>query len=87
MPSKASLSPSSSPADPSGLSYEAALHELEALVAQVESGQLPLDALLAGYQRGSSLLRVCRDKLAAVDQQIKLLDSKAPGGVTAWTPE
>jgi exodeoxyribonuclease VII small subunit len=56
------------------LSYEAALQQLEALVARMDSGQMPLDELLAGYSRGAALLKLCRDKLAAVEQQIKLLD-------------
>jgi exodeoxyribonuclease VII small subunit len=56
------------------LSYEAALQQLEALVARMDSGQMPLDELLAGYARGAALLKLCREKLAAVEQQIKLLD-------------
>jgi exodeoxyribonuclease VII small subunit len=56
------------------LSYETALQELEGLVARMDSGQMPLDELLAGYQRGAALLKICRDKLAAVEQHIKLLD-------------
>jgi exodeoxyribonuclease VII small subunit len=56
------------------LSYEAALLALEALVAQIDSGQMPLDELLAGYQRGAALLKICRAKLAQVEQHIKLLD-------------
>jgi exodeoxyribonuclease VII small subunit len=56
------------------LSYEAALQQLETLVARMDSGQMPLDELLAGYQRGAVLLKLCRDKLAAVEQQIKLLE-------------
>ncbi|MGH6640916.1 MAG: exodeoxyribonuclease VII small subunit [Polaromonas sp.] len=55
-------------------SYEAALQELEALVASLESGQLPLDQLLTGYQRGAQLLKFCRDKLEAVETQIKVLE-------------
>ncbi len=55
-------------------SYEAALQELEGLVSRLESGQLPLDQLLAGYQRGAQLLKFCRDRLEAVETQIKVLE-------------
>jgi exodeoxyribonuclease VII small subunit len=75
------------PAVPASLTYEAALQELEALVARVESGQLPLDDLLTGYQRGAELLKICRDKLQAVEQQIKVLDGKAEGEAKPWTQE
>ena len=64
-------------------SYEAALKELEALVSQMESGQLPLADLLSGYQRGAELLAYCRAQLDAVEQQIKVLDNGAP---KTWTP-
>ena len=65
-------------------SYEAGLQELEQLVAALESGQLPLDQLLTSYQRGAQLLGYCRDKLAAVEQQIKVLDA---GSLKAWSAE
>jgi exodeoxyribonuclease VII small subunit len=55
-------------------SYEAALTELEQLTAQLESGQLPLDQLLTGYQRGAALLKFCRSKLDAVEQQISVIE-------------
>ena len=55
-------------------SYESALQELEGLTSRLESGQLPLDQLLAGYQRGAQLLKFCRDKLEAVENQIKVLE-------------
>ena len=55
--------------------YEAALAELENLVQTLESGQVPLDDLLTGYQRGAALLAFCKEKLAAVENQIKLLDA------------
>ena len=64
--------------------YEAALAELEALVAQLESGELPLAQLLTGYQRGAELLTFCRDQLQTVENQIKVLDE---GTLKTWTPE
>ncbi|WP_460482232.1 exodeoxyribonuclease VII small subunit [Comamonas humi] len=65
-------------------SYEAALQELEGLVALIESGQLPLDQMLSSYQRGATLLAYCRGKLEAVQDQIKLLED---GQLKAWTTE
>ncbi len=62
-------------------SYEAAMDELNQWVAALESGDLPLDQLLAGYQRGAQLLQFCREKLQAVEEQIKVLDD---GLVKAW---
>ncbi|MGH6627148.1 MAG: exodeoxyribonuclease VII small subunit [Burkholderiaceae bacterium] len=69
---------------PTPASYEAALEELEQLVSQLESGQLPLEQLLSGYQRGAELLKFCRDRLEAVENQIKLLDD---GVLKPWTQE
>ncbi len=71
-----------SPAEPA--SYEAALEELEQLVGRIESGQLPLDQMLASYQRGATLLAFCRQRLEAVQDQIKVLDE---GMLQPWTQE
>ena len=70
------VSPSSAPPVSETLpaSYETALQELEQLVGQLESGQMPLDQLLSGYQRGAVLLEFCRARLVAVESQIKVLD-------------
>ena len=48
---KTSSNTSAAPAQELPATYEAALEELEQLVARIESGQLPLDQLLGGYQR------------------------------------
>ncbi len=50
------------------------MDELETLVAQLESGEMPLEQLLTGYQRGAALLQFCRERLQAVEDQIKVLD-------------
>jgi exodeoxyribonuclease VII small subunit len=65
-------------------SYEAALEELEQLVGLIESGQLPLEQLMTGYQRGAELLAFCRDRLQSVETQIKILDE---GSLKPWTQE
>jgi len=73
--STSSASASASAAVPAlPATYEAALQELEGLVDSLESGQLPLDQLLTGYQRGAQLLKFCKDKLEAVETQIKVLE-------------
>jgi exodeoxyribonuclease VII small subunit len=66
------------------VSYEAALEELEQLVGRIESGQMPLDQMLAGYRRGAALLAFCRKRLDAVQDQIKILDE---GTLQAWGQE
>ncbi len=79
-------SPASSPATPSPplpATYEAAVKELEGLVSSLESGQLPLDQLLTGYQRGAQLLAFCRGKLEAVENQVKVLEGSE---LKPWAP-
>jgi len=76
--------PKASPSPAAPASYEAALQELEQLVSQLESGQMPLEQLLTGYQRGAELLHFCRDRLQAVETQIKVLDD---GVLKPWTQE
>jgi exodeoxyribonuclease VII small subunit len=65
-------------------SYEAALQELEQLVTRLESGDMPLEQLLTQYQRGAELLTFCRDRLQAVEGQIKVLDQ---GTLKTWTTD
>ena len=43
--------------------FEDALAELEKIVANMESGQLPLDESLAAYKRGTELLKFCQQKI------------------------
>ncbi len=71
----------SPPPDDLPSSYEAALAELELLVSQMEAGALPLDQLLVSYQRGAQLLKLCRGKLEAVEEQVKLLED---GQLKPW---
>ncbi len=81
-PSSASTAAPAAAASPPA-SFEQALAELERLVSQMEAGQLPLDQLLDGYRRGSELLGYCRDRLQAVEQQVKVLEE---GRLEPWSP-
>ena len=69
--------PNPVPADEAlpSVTYEAAVQELEMLLARLESGQLPLDELLGAYQRAAQLLALCRQRLEAVEQQIRQIDA------------
>jgi exodeoxyribonuclease VII small subunit len=62
-------------------SYEAAMAELETLVGRLDSGEMPLEHMLSAYQRGAQLLQFCREKLQAVEDQIKVLDD---GALKVW---
>ena len=55
-------------------SFEEAMAELDRLAAQMESGQLPLEASIAAYQRGSELIKYCAAQLDRVENQIKVLE-------------
>ncbi len=70
------------PQTPEPATYEQALAELDRLVAQMESGQLPLDQLLDGYRRGAELLNFCRARLQGVEEQVKVLED---GQLKNWT--
>lgn len=55
-------------------SFEEAMAELELLVATMEAGELPLEASVAAYKRGSELVKYCALQLDKVDQQVKVLE-------------
>ena len=59
---------------PADLTFEKALEELEALVARMEDGKLPLEESLAAYQRGAELIRFCESKLSDAQARIAILD-------------
>jgi exodeoxyribonuclease VII small subunit len=65
-------------------SFEAALTELEALVATMEGGQLPLKDSLAAYKRGAELLAYCQEALKDAQQQVEVLEK---GVLKTFRPE
>lgn len=55
--------------------FEAALAELETIVARMEAGTLGLEESLAAYRRGAELVVRCRDSLAVIQQQVRILEA------------
>ena len=56
------------------LSFEAALAELDQVVADMEAGKLSLEDSLAAYKRGAELLQLCRGRLDEAQQQVRVLE-------------
>jgi exodeoxyribonuclease VII small subunit len=69
--------------------FEAAMAELEQIVADMEAGKLSLEDSLAAYKRGAELLEFCRTRLEDAQQQVRVLEDGAlkdfPAGGEAGT--
>lgn len=53
------------------IKYEQAVAELEKIVAQMESGELDLDALTSKLKRAQELIKMCKDRLTKTDEEIQ----------------
>ena len=69
---------------PAPASFEAALAELEAIVASMEGGQVPLKESLGAYRRGAELLKYCQATLKEAQLEIDVLEK---GVLKAFRPE
>ena len=54
-------------------SFEATITELETIVSQMESGNLPLEQSINAYKRGAELLQICQKSLVDAEQQVRIL--------------
>jgi exodeoxyribonuclease VII small subunit len=57
--------------------FEAAMDELEKLVARMEEGDLPLEETLKQFERGIALTRKCQKALVEAEQKVEILVEKA----------
>ena len=55
---------------------EKSLEELEALVARLESGDLPLEQALKEFEHGVKLSRQCQAALQEAEQKVEILLKK-----------
>ena len=59
--------------------FEEALQKLEAVVEAMEADDLPLETLLAKYEEGAKLVKICQEKLADAELKIQQLEKTAAG--------
>jgi exodeoxyribonuclease VII small subunit len=67
------------------LSFEAALKELEGIVARLEQGQVDLEDSIALYERGQALKAHCESKLKAAESRLDKI-VLGDGGPTGAEP-
>ena len=61
------------------MSFEDAMKELETVVGQLESGDVPLDQSIALYERGAALKDHCQKKLAEAEEKVAKITLDAGG--------
>ena len=68
-------------------SFEAGLQELEAVVKQLESGDLPLEKALELFGKGMELSEACRKQLEEAETKIEMLTRRGKEIVPEpWPP-
>jgi len=75
---------SDSPVDE--MSFEQAMKELEAVVGQLERGDVPLDASITLYERGAALKKRCEEELKRAEEKVAAITLNADGVPTGTKP-
>ncbi|WP_425039920.1 exodeoxyribonuclease VII small subunit [Primorskyibacter sp. S187A] len=68
------------------LSFEDAMRELEAVVGQLERGDVALDQSIALYERGAKLKARCEAKLKEAEEKVAAITLDGSGQPTGTTP-
>ena len=72
--------------DISKLSFEKAIEELESIVKRLEEGKVPLEELVAIYERGEALKRRCEELLRQAEARVEKITLDAAGKPTGTEP-
>jgi exodeoxyribonuclease VII small subunit len=65
--------------DMAKMSFEQALQQLEAIVQQLEKGQVPLEESIAFYEKGTALKAHCEAKLRDAEARIEKIVTGSAG--------
>ncbi|WP_299661637.1 exodeoxyribonuclease VII small subunit [uncultured Ruegeria sp.] len=68
------------------MTFEQAMKELEAVVGQLERGDVALDQSIALYERGAALKKRCEDELKRAEEKVSAITLDADGQPTGTTP-
>ena len=68
------------------MSFEEAMKELEAVVNKLDSGDVPLDASIALYERGAALKKRCQEELDRAEEKVAAITLDAEGNPTGTKP-
>jgi exodeoxyribonuclease VII small subunit len=63
--------------DNTPLSFEQGLQNLEAIVKEMESGELPLERAIDLFERGMQLSAACRRQLEEAETRVEILTRRA----------
>ena len=63
------------------VSFESALERLETIVESMESGDVPLAELLAKFEEGTQLLKICESRLKDAELKIEQLKKQKDGSI------
>lgn len=64
------------------LSFEEAFEQLEATIAALQGGKLPLDRALQQYQEGMKLAQYCNELLQQAELTIQQLSVDSAGNIS-----
>ncbi len=66
----------------SDMSFEEAMAELEAVVGQLERGEVPLEESIKLYERGAALKKRCEEKLKEAEEKVAAITLDSEGNPT-----
>lgn len=64
------------PSTHQNLSFEDAMERLEEIVSGMEGDRVPLEEMVAAYEEGAMLLKVCRARIEAARQRVELITAR-----------
>ncbi len=68
------------------MSFEQAMKELEAVVGQLERGDVALDASITLYERGAALKKRCEEELNRAAEKVAAITLNGDGAPTGTKP-